>query len=146
GTGKIEGLIVDMNFLEDKYGRTTVFGVNRKRNFEKFLNTSSLSNVGNSFKRHCFGIFSRQIVGTALRNSDKIALEVDAFARMHKLKLLQLNYLQVNGSLENFPKRLRWLCWHGCSFNSISDDFPLDNLVVLDMQYSNLQKVWKGTK
>ncbi|KAL7207577.1 hypothetical protein ACSBR1_029511 [Camellia fascicularis] len=146
GTGKIEGLIVDMNFLEDKYGRTTVFGVNRKRNFEEFLSTSLLSNVGNSFKRHCFGIFSRQTVGTSLRNLDKIALEVDAFARMHKLKLLQLNYLQVNGSLENFPKGLRWLCWHGCSFNSISDDFPLDNLVVLDMQYSNLQKVWKGTK
>ncbi|CAL5393110.1 unnamed protein product [Camellia sinensis] len=144
GTGKIEGLIVDMNFLEDKHGRT-IFGVNRKRNFEEFLSTS-VSNVGNSFKRHCFGIFSRQTVGIALRNSDKIALEVDAFARMHKLKLLQLNYLQVNGSLENFPKGLRWLCWHGCSFNSISDDFPLDNLVVLDMQYSNLQKVWDGGK
>ncbi|KAI8012445.1 TMV resistance protein N [Camellia lanceoleosa] len=144
GTGKIEGLIVDMNILEDKHGRT-VFGVNRKRNFEEFLSTS-VSNVGNSFKRHCFSIFSRQTVGIALRNSDKIALEVDAFARMHKLKLLQLNYLQVNGSLENFPKGLRWLCWHGCSFNSISDDFPLDNLVVLDMQYSNLQKVWDGTK
>lgn len=35
---------------------------------------------------------------------------------------------------------------HGFSFNSICDDFPLDNLVVLDMQYSNLQKVWEGTK
>ncbi|KAL7257917.1 hypothetical protein ACSBR1_004107 [Camellia fascicularis] len=86
------------------------------------------------------------IVGTALRNSDKIALEVDAFARMHKLKLLQIQNLQVNGSFENFPKGLRWLCWHGFSFNSICDDFPLDNLVVLDMQYSNLQKVWEGTK
>ncbi|KAL7207575.1 hypothetical protein ACSBR1_029509 [Camellia fascicularis] len=28
----------------------------------------------------------------------------------------------------------------------LSDDFPLDNLVVLDMQYSNLQKVWERTK
>ncbi|CAL5401860.1 unnamed protein product [Camellia sinensis] len=108
GTGKIEGLKLDMNFLEDKYDRTTV--------------------------------------GTAPGNSDKIALEVDAFARMHKLKLLQLKNLQVNGSFENFPKGLRWLCWHGFSFNFICDDFPLDNLVVLDMQYSNLQKVWEGTK
>ncbi|CAL5398994.1 unnamed protein product [Camellia sinensis] len=108
GTGKIEGLKIDMNFLEDKYDRITV--------------------------------------GTTLRNSDKIALEVDSFARMHKLKLLQLRNLQVNGSFENFPKGLRWLCWHGFSFNSICNDFPLDNLVVLDMQYSNLQKVWEGTK
>ncbi|GMP63342.1 hypothetical protein CsSME_00025070 [Camellia sinensis var. sinensis] len=145
GTGKIEGLKLDMNFLEDKYGRT-VFGIKRKCHFEEFLNTTLLSNVGNSFKRLCFGIFSWQTVGIALRNSNKIALEVDAFARMHKLKLLQLKNLQVNGSFENFPKGLRWLCWHGFSFNSICDDFPLDKLVVLDMQYSNLQKVWEGTK
>ncbi|CAL5340843.1 unnamed protein product [Camellia sinensis] len=145
GTGKIEGLILDMNFLEDKYDKT-VIGVNRKRHFKEFLSTSLMSNVGNSFKRRRFGIFSWQTVGIALRNSDKIALEVDAFARMHKLKLLQLKNLQVNGSFENFPKGLRWLCWHGFPFNSICDDFPLDNLVVLEMPYSNLQKVWEGTK
>ncbi|KAI8023289.1 Disease resistance protein RRS1, partial [Camellia lanceoleosa] len=145
GTGKIEGLKLDMNFLEDKYDRT-IFGIKRKCRFEEFLSTTLLSNVGNSFKRLCFGIFSWQTVGTALRNSDKIALEVDSFERMHKLKLLQLRNLQVNGSFENFPKGLRWLCWHGFSFNSICDDFPLDNLVVLDMQHSNLQKVWEGTK
>ncbi|XP_028106556.1 TMV resistance protein N-like isoform X2 [Camellia sinensis] len=144
GTGKIEGLKLDMNFLEDKYDRT-VFGIKRKCHFEEFLSTTLLSNVGNSFKRLCFGTFSWQTVGTAPGNSDKIALEVDAFARMHKLKLLQLKNLQVNGSFENFPKGLRWLCWHGFSFNFICDDFPLDNLVVLDMQYSNLQKVWEGT-
>ncbi|KAL7257906.1 hypothetical protein ACSBR1_004096 [Camellia fascicularis] len=57
GTGKIEGLILDMNFLEDKCDRI-VFGVNRKRHFEEFLSTSLMSNVGNLFKRHCFGIFS----------------------------------------------------------------------------------------
>ncbi|CAL5340836.1 unnamed protein product [Camellia sinensis] len=145
GTRKIEGLILDMNFLEDKYDRTA-FGVNRKRHFEEFLSTSLMSNIGNLFKRRRFGIFSWQKVGITLRNSDKIALEVDAFTRMHKLKLLQLKNLQVNGSFENFPKGLRWLCWHGFSFNSICDDFPLDNLVVLDMQHSNLQKVWEGTK
>ncbi|KAL7257852.1 hypothetical protein ACSBR1_004046 [Camellia fascicularis] len=145
GTRKIEGLILDMNFLEDKYNRA-IFGVNRKHHFEEFLSTSLMSNVENSFKRRRFGIFSWQTVGIALRNSNKIALEVDAFARMHKLKLLQLKNLQVNGSFENFPKGLRWLCWHGFSFNSIRDDFHLDNLAVLDMQYSNLQKVWEGTK
>ncbi|KAI8021801.1 putative disease resistance protein RPP1, partial [Camellia lanceoleosa] len=80
------------------------------------------------------------------QNSNKIALEVDAFSRMHKLKLLQLNYLQDNGSFENFPKGLRWLCWHGFPFKSICNDFPLESLVVLEMRYNNLQKVWEGTK
>ncbi|GMP63289.1 hypothetical protein CsSME_00025029 [Camellia sinensis var. sinensis] len=44
GTGKIEGLILDMNFLEDKYDKT-VIGVNRKRHFKEFLSTSLMSNV-----------------------------------------------------------------------------------------------------
>ncbi|KAL7257957.1 hypothetical protein ACSBR1_004142 [Camellia fascicularis] len=132
GTGKIEGLILDMNFLEDKYCRT-FFGVNRKHQ-------------ANSFKRPWFGIFSYHTEGTTLGNSDKIALEIDAFARMRKLKLLQLKYLQVSGSFENFPKGLRWLSWHEFPFKSICDDFPLENLVVLEMRYNNLQKVWEGTK
>ncbi|CAL5340855.1 unnamed protein product [Camellia sinensis] len=132
GTGKIEGLILDMNFLEDKYCRT-VFGVNRKHQ-------------ANSFKRPWFGIFSYHTEGTTLGNLDKIALEIDAFARIQKLKLLQLKYLQVSGSFENFPKGLRWLSWHEFPFKSICDDFPLESLVVLEMRYNNLQKVWEGTK
>ncbi|CAL5401827.1 unnamed protein product [Camellia sinensis] len=144
GTRKIEGLKLDMNLLkEDKYDRT-IFGVNRKRHYDEFLNMPFSSNVGNSFKRYYFS-FSKN-VGTALGNSNQIPLEVDAFARMHKLKLLQLKYIQISGSFENFPKGLRWLCWHGFPFKSIPHDFPLENLTILDMSYSRLQIAWKGAK
>ncbi|GMP63298.1 hypothetical protein CsSME_00025037 [Camellia sinensis var. sinensis] len=144
GTRKIEGLKLDMNLLkEDKYDRT-IFGVNRKRHYDEFLDMPLLSNVGNSFKRYCFG-FSKN-AGTALGNSNQIPLEVDAFARMHKLKLLQLKYIQISGSFENFPKGLRWLCWHGFPLKSIPHDFPLENLTILDMSYSRLQIAWKGAK
>ncbi|CAL5401820.1 unnamed protein product [Camellia sinensis] len=58
GTRIIEGLILDMNLLnEEKYSKPA-YGVNGKRRFEEFHNTSLLSNVGNSFKRHCVSIFS----------------------------------------------------------------------------------------
>ncbi|KAL7237877.1 hypothetical protein ACSBR2_004056 [Camellia fascicularis] len=144
GTRKIEGLKLDMNLLkEDKYDRT-IFGVNRNRHYDEFLDMPLLSNARNSFKRSYFG-FSKN-VGTALGNSNQIPLEVDAFARMHKLKLLQLKYIQISGSFENFPKGLRWLCWHGFPFKSIPHDFPLENLIVLDMSYSRLQITWKGAK
>ncbi|CAL5340864.1 unnamed protein product [Camellia sinensis] len=144
GTRKIEGFKLDMNWLkEDKYDRT-IFGVNRKRHYDEFLNMPLLSNVGNSFKRYCFG-FSKN-VGTALGNSNQIPLEVDAFSRMHKLKLLQLKYIQINGSFENFPEGLRWLCWHGFPFKSIPHDFRLEELIVLDMRNSTLQITWKGAK
>ncbi|KAL7237856.1 hypothetical protein ACSBR2_004041 [Camellia fascicularis] len=144
GTRKIEGLKLDMNLLkEDKYDKT-IFGVNRKRHYDEFLDMPLLSNARNSFKRSYFG-FSKN-VGPALGNSNQIPLEVDAFVRMHKLKLLQLKYIQISGSFENFPKGLRWLCWHGFPFKSIPHDFPLENLIVLDMSYSRLQITWKGAK
>ncbi|CAL5401797.1 unnamed protein product [Camellia sinensis] len=81
-----------------------------------------------------------------MKNSNQIPLEVDAFARMLKLKLLQLKYIQISGSFKKFPKGLRWLCWHGFPFKSIPNDFPLENLIVLDMSYSRLQIAWKGAK
>ncbi|CAL5401874.1 unnamed protein product [Camellia sinensis] len=146
GTRKIEGLTLDMNlFKKDKHDRT-IFGVNRKRHYDEFLDTPFLTNTSNSFKRHCFGMFSSKNVGTAIGNSNQLTLEVDAFARMHKLKLLQLNYVQISGSLKIFPKGLRWLCWHGFPFKFIPCDFPLESLIVLDMSYSSLQKIWEGDK
>ncbi|KAL7258122.1 hypothetical protein ACSBR1_004276 [Camellia fascicularis] len=146
GTRKIEGLTLDMNlFKKDKHDRT-IFGVNRKRHYDEFLDTPFLTNVGNSFKRYCCGMFSSKNVDTALGNSNQATLKVDAFARMHKLKLLQLNYVQISGSLENFPKGLRWLCWHGFPFKFIPCDFPLESLIVLDMSYSSLQIIWEGEK
>ncbi|CAL5401865.1 unnamed protein product [Camellia sinensis] len=144
GTRKIEGLKLDMNLLKDyKYDRT-IFGVNRKRHYDEFLDMPLLSNVGNSLKRNCFGFLKN--ASTALGNSNQIPLEVDAFARMHNLKLLQLKYIQISGSFKNFPKGLRWLYWHGFPFKSIPHDFPLENLTILDMSYSRLQIAWKGAK
>ncbi|KAL7257946.1 hypothetical protein ACSBR1_004132 [Camellia fascicularis] len=76
GTRNMEGLILDMNLLKEDKQVRTAFEVNRKRCYEEIL-TPLFSNA----------------VCIDLENSNQIALEVDAFARMHKLKCLQLNYL-----------------------------------------------------
>ncbi|GFY95026.1 disease resistance protein (TIR-NBS-LRR class) family [Actinidia rufa] len=146
GTQKIEGLIVDMRLLKKVDSPLGIFGVNRKRHFEEIINKSSLSNVWNSVKRYRFGIFYCHSLGTAPGLSNLIVLETDAFSRMHKLKLLQLYHVHMSGSFEKFPKRLRWLCWHGFHFKSIPSDFPLESLVALDMPYSTLINVFSETK
>ncbi|CAL9006552.1 unnamed protein product, partial [Prunus brigantina] len=79
-------------------------------------------------------------------NSMEIVLETNAFARMHELKLLHLSHVQLNGSYAEFCTRLRWLCWNKFPLDSIPTDFPLGSLVVLEMQYSGLRQVFKGTK
>ncbi|KAI5344950.1 hypothetical protein L3X38_012827 [Prunus dulcis] len=79
-------------------------------------------------------------------NSTGIVLETNTFARTHKLELLHLSHVQLNGSYAEFCTGLRWLCWNKFALDSIPTDFPLGSLIVLEMQYSGLRQVFKGTK
>ncbi|XP_058216254.1 disease resistance protein RPV1-like [Rhododendron vialii] len=146
GTSEIEGLKLDMCLFKEEGYASTVFGDNRKRHYEEYLGKHLLSNFGSSLKRYGFNIFSSNLEPTDSQNSNRVALEVDAFARMNKLKVLQLNGVHISGPYKKFPKGLRWLCWRGFPLESISCDFPLESLVALDMQYSRLKNVWEGTK
>ncbi|KAK2977673.1 hypothetical protein RJ640_029385 [Escallonia rubra] len=57
-----------------------------------------------------------------------------------------LNNIRLTGGYHEFPKKLTWLCWHGFPSRTIPTDCPIQNLVALDMRYSSLKTVWKGTK
>ncbi|KAG5526080.1 hypothetical protein RHGRI_032393 [Rhododendron griersonianum] len=81
-----------------------------------------------------------------LGNSDMAAIEANTFEKMYNLRLLKLSGVQLSGTSKAFPKRLRWLYWRGFPLASFPNDFPLENLVSLDMRYSNLKQLWKGTK
>ncbi|KAI3739211.1 hypothetical protein L2E82_29610 [Cichorium intybus] len=65
-------------------------------------------------------------------------LKTNAFSKMDNLILLQLNFVKISGSYENFPEELRWLCMHGFPLKFIPLDLPMENLVALDMSYSNI--------
>ncbi|KAJ9558682.1 hypothetical protein OSB04_013296 [Centaurea solstitialis] len=90
---------------------------------------------------------SGKVIGLALDmkmlEKDKlrgsVELKVEALSKMDNLMLLQLNYVQLNGSYENFPPDLRWLCMHGFPLKSIPSNLPMENLVALDMSYSNFE-------
>ncbi|KAL7616981.1 hypothetical protein Lser_V15G03500 [Lactuca serriola] len=66
-------------------------------------------------------------------------LKTNALSNMDNLMLLQLNYVHMNGSYANFPEELRGLCMHGFHLKSIPLDLPMQNLVALDMSYSNIE-------
>ncbi|CAN6564217.1 unnamed protein product [Malus baccata var. baccata] len=75
------------------------------------------------------------------------AFSTEPFANMKKLRLLQLYPVELNGEYKHLPKELIWLSWVGCPLKSIPDDFfNQDKLVVLDMQSSELEQVWEGSK
>ncbi|XP_059663738.1 TMV resistance protein N-like [Cornus florida] len=96
--------------------------------------------------RNCTVRGTHQIEGFLLNMDGPIKVDLRAFARMHNLRLLQLNNVNPTGGYEHFSKKLRWLCWHVFPLNSIPTNFYQEKLVAIDMQYSKLRQVWKDNK
>ncbi|CAJ1949601.1 unnamed protein product [Sphenostylis stenocarpa] len=72
--------------------------------------------------------------------------EVHAFEKMERLRLLQLDHVQVAGSYEYFPKQLRWICWARFPSKYIPNNFNMENVIALDLKHSHLRIVWKQSQ
>ena len=107
---------------------------------------SLLSNRRNSLKQPRFGFLSWPSVNTSSVDSDDVYLTTDAFTSMRELSLLQINYTELIGGYEEFPKNLRWLCWRGFPKKCVPSDFPSESLVAIDMRNSCLEQVWKTNR
>lgn len=81
-----------------------------------------------------------------VRGSNVPPVSAESFREMSNLQLLKINGLHLTGCFKLLPKTLIWLCWHECPLKSLPSNFQLHNLVVLDMQYSKVKELWKGTK
>jgi len=69
-----------------------------------------------------------------------------AFIKMQRLRLLQLDHVRLTGNYKYLSKELRWLRWHGFPLKFMPNNFYPRNLVVIDLQYSNLRRVWEVPK
>ncbi|TQE03037.1 hypothetical protein C1H46_011401 [Malus baccata] len=78
-------------------------------------------------------------------NSDEHPFRTKAFKKMRHLKLLQLKNVKLTGSYRHLSKELRSLCWHGFPLEVIPEDFDLRNLVLIDLSYSKLVRVWEDS-
>ncbi|RXI05383.1 hypothetical protein DVH24_006640 [Malus domestica] len=100
-----------------------------------------------------FGLLTTRDEGTEaiqgltldLQESDETSFSTEAFRNMHSLRLLKLNYVKLTGSYNNLPNELRWLCWHGFPLEAIPEDFDHPNIVVIDLSYSKLTRVWEDS-
>ena len=80
------------------------------------------------------------------RTSEDKSLSTGSFTNMRCLKLLQINGVHLTGPFNLLSEELIWICWLECALKSFPSDLLLDNLVVLDMQYSNIKEFWKEKK
>ncbi|KAM7480808.1 hypothetical protein LguiB_005391 [Lonicera macranthoides] len=120
GSGKIEGLILDMNMLEN--------------------NSFATTNIHRRHRSFCYPMY------LPWTDRDGEFLEIDAFKELRHLRLLRLSHVKLFGSYAVFPKELRWLYWRGLNLKSLPNEFQLENIVSLDIRNSSLERVWKETK
>ncbi|XP_065873379.1 disease resistance protein RPV1-like isoform X2 [Euphorbia lathyris] len=87
------------------------------------------------------------VQGLVLNKSGiKYTWSTKTFKKMKMLRLVQLNYVGLTGSYEQIFSKLRWLCWREFPSESIPFDLSLENLIALDMRYSNLTQFMESRK
>ncbi|XP_028765416.1 TMV resistance protein N-like [Neltuma alba] len=64
-----------------------------------------------------------------------------AFKEMKKLRLLQLDDVNLKGDYKHLSKKLRWLCWHRFPLKYIPSNFCQKELVAIDLKYSSLSSL-----
>ncbi|KAL6217604.1 hypothetical protein ACLB2K_010821 [Fragaria x ananassa] len=140
GTKTIEGLMLNLITTETTLSKTIFKSKNKRYHAEEY--------DGNCSTRHRPGFFSWISNNFSSRELDsyKANFKTEAFKKMHNLQLLLLSNVNFSGACDEFPKKLSWLSWQGLLWESIPKEFPLGNLVVLELQNSNLKFVWEGTK
>ena len=98
----------------------------------------------------CFSLlFSSQgteaIEGLALKlhSNKRYCFKADAFAEMKRLRLLQLDNVELTGDYRYLSKQLRWISWKGFSLKYIPKSFYLEGAIAIDLKHSSLRLVWK---
>ncbi|XP_074338646.1 disease resistance protein Roq1-like isoform X2 [Apium graveolens] len=76
----------------------------------------------------------------------KLSFKTSTFEKLHKLRLLSINKVNLSGSFTGIFEELRWLSWQACPLDCLPTDFCPKNLVFLDLQQSRFKILWNGPK
>ncbi|KAJ4842026.1 hypothetical protein Tsubulata_021914, partial [Turnera subulata] len=80
---------------------------------------------------------------TLPRDDDRI-VEAKAFWKLQNLRLLHFDHVKLKtGYEEDLFEELRWLCWHYFPLEFVPNEFHLGEVVIMDMQHSNLRQKLK---
>ncbi|XP_010498957.1 PREDICTED: disease resistance-like protein CSA1 [Camelina sativa] len=71
----------------------------------------------------------------------EIIVAVEPFVPMTKLRLLQINHVNLEGNLKLLPSELKWIQWKGCPLEDLSLDFLAGQLAVLDLSECGIRRV-----
>jgi hypothetical protein len=61
---------------------------------------------------------------------------------MVNLRLLQIDYVNLEGEFKYLPVELKWLQWKGCPMKNLPSDFGPRKVAVLDLSESKIEQLW----
>ncbi|KAL2319331.1 hypothetical protein Fmac_028300 [Flemingia macrophylla] len=77
-----------------------------------------------------------------LHFTNRDCIKAETFEKMHRLRLLQFEHVQLAGDYGSLSKKLRWICWRGFPSKYIPNNFRMDGVIAIDIKRSNLKLVW----
>ncbi|GJS68274.1 NB-ARC domains-containing protein [Tanacetum coccineum] len=98
-----------------------------------------------------------EVLVVLLKNGQKITVDGKAFTRMKNLRILKICSpiveglwqpfaMNFSGSLDFLSDELRLFYWHGCPFKYLPSDFYPQNIVAINLSYSQIKHIWKTPK
>ncbi|CAH8349775.1 unnamed protein product [Eruca vesicaria subsp. sativa] len=72
--------------------------------------------------------------------TSEITIPVEPFAPMKKLRLLQINHVELEGDLKLLPSELKWIQWRDCPLKDVPPVFLHRQLAVLDLSESGIRR------
>ncbi|GKB15820.1 NB-ARC domains-containing protein [Tanacetum coccineum] len=93
--------------------------------------------------------------------SQKVHIDANDFAQMKKLRILKIyqeekvsehklefkgHNVIFSGNLYYLSNELSLFYWHGCPFKYLPSDFYPENIVAIDLSYSNMKHFWTTPK
>ena len=94
--------------------------------------------------------------------SQKVQIDANDFAHLKKLRILKIyqeekaserkrelkghNVIFSGENLDYLSNKLSLFYWHGCPFECLPSDFYPENIVAIDLSYSNIKHFWTTPK
>ncbi|KAK9276102.1 hypothetical protein L1049_005633 [Liquidambar formosana] len=128
GTRWTQGIILD--FQSKNFPKDPSAGATSWDNVQRTPAVTYLLEIYKKYFRH------------GSEKETEIILSTKSFEKMLKLRLLQINYVNLEGKFKFIPNELKWLQWKECPLRTLPSDFCPRGLTVLDLSESKIEQVW----
>ncbi|GMP94258.1 hypothetical protein CsSME_00043778 [Camellia sinensis var. sinensis] len=130
GSGSIEGITLNFEKNHDFLSSEKIYWMNFQRRPGL---ASAIAYLKELYKKY---------FGDCVEKENDMIHSTKAFEPMVNLRLLQINYVNLDGSFNLLCAELKWLQWKGCPLKTLPAEFCSPGLAVLDLSESNMVQIW----